>query len=314
MPKVQRSALDIRDTPASFLPPCASGTASEGAGIIFLPTERSVVCNSPMLSFSKMNGAGNDFVVADNRRGEVQLDRARIALLCDRHRGVGADGLLLVEPGEKGADYTMRYYNSDGHEAEMCGNGGRCFALYVARLDGGREEVSFSTQAGVIRARIQGEEVCLEMSEPFDLELHRPIEVAGNALTVHSVNTGVPHTVVFVEHLGSTDVHAMGRAIRRHDCFAPAGTNVNFVKQTGPAALSIRTYERGVEGETLACGTGVVAAAIVSHELLEAAPPVSVRVKGGDTLKVEFEKSRDVFKAVTLTGPADFVFEGEIQL
>ena len=263
-----------------------------------------------MLSFTKMNGAGNDFVVIDNRDGSRALGRDAIARLCDRHRGVGGDGLLAVEKAQNGADFRMRYYNADGGEAEMCGNGARCFARYAARLSGATERVSFETPAGVITARLLGDRVQLAMSAPKDLALGAQLTVAGQPLTVHFINTGVPHAVVLVEDLAEVDVVKLGATIRWHEHFAPKGTNANFIQPMDAQTLAVRTYERGVEGETLACGTGVVASALIHHLLTGAAAPVSVRVQGGDVLEVGFRREGEAFHDVTLTGPADFVFEG----
>jgi diaminopimelate epimerase len=250
----------------------------------------------------------------DNRDGAVQLDQAAIARLCDRHRGIGGDGLLAVEMPQNGADFRMRYYNADGGEAEMCGNGARCFARFAARLSGATESVSFETIAGVITARLLSDRVQLAMSEPTDLAVGTQLSVAGEGLVVHFVNTGVPHAVVLVDDLAAVDVVKLGAAIRWHEHFAPKGTNANFVQKLNAQNLAIRTYERGVEGETLACGTGVVASALIHHLLTGAASPVGVRVQGGDVLEVGFRREGDTFHEVTLTGPADFVFEGQTRL
>jgi diaminopimelate epimerase len=259
-----------------------------------------------------MNGAGNDFVMIDNRDGRLVLDRAQIARICDRHRGVGADGLLAVEPARSGADFRMRYYNADGGEAEMCGNGARCFARFARKVSGGTGPIAFETMAGVIRAEFIGENVRIQMSTPHSLRLDETLDVAGENCSVHSVNTGVPHAAVFVDDLAKVDVHQLGHALRFHTHFAPRGTNANFAQQLGPQSIAIRTYERGVEGETLACGTGMVATALIFHERTGALSPVRVKVAGGDTLEVAFVKTPDGYRDVTLTGPADFVFEGEI--
>ncbi len=267
-----------------------------------------------MLTFTKMNGAGNDFVMLDNRDGKLALDKAQIAQLCDRHRGIGADGLLAIEPAQNGADFRMRYYNADGGEAEMCGNGARCFARFAQKVTGKPGDLSFETQAGVITAKFFGDIVQIQMSEPHSLRLNDALDVAGEKLTVHSLNTGVPHAVVFVENLEGTDIRKLGAALRYHPHFAPKGTNANFVQKVGPQAIAIRTYERGVEDETLACGTGMVACALIFHELTGAASPVQVKVRGGDTLEIGFEKSGDTYRNVTLTGPADFTFEGQTAL
>jgi diaminopimelate epimerase len=268
-----------------------------------------------MLNFTKMNGAGNDFVMIDNRDGEFSLERNMIARLCDRHRGIGADGLIAAEPAQQsGSHLRMRYFNADGGEAEMCGNGARCFSRYGARLLGRAESIAFDTLAGVISAKLLGENVQLGMSQPHTLSLNTPLNVAEEALDVHFLNTGVPHAVVFREDLPATDVRKLGAALRYHAHFAPKGTNANFAAVRTDGSLAIRTYERGVEDETLACGTGVVATALIHHLLHGASSPVAVQVKGGETMQVGFESTGGSFSNVTLTGPADFVFEGSILL
>jgi len=267
-----------------------------------------------MLTFTKMNGAGNDFVMLDNRDGKLALEKSQIAQLCDRHRGVGADGLLLVEPAQNGADFRMRYFNADGGEADMCGNGARCFARFAQRVSGKTGDIAFETLAGVITARFFGDIVQIEMSEPHSLRLNESLDAAGEARVVHSVNTGVPHAVIFVEDLEQTDIRALGAAVRYHTHFAPKGTNANFAQRLGPQSIAIRTYERGVEDETLACGTGMVACALIFHELTGAASPVQVKVRGGDTLEIAFEPVGATYQNVTLTGPADFTFDGQTSL
>jgi diaminopimelate epimerase len=272
-----------------------------------------------LLHFYKMNGAGNDFIVIDNRDLSVQLDQDTIAALCDRHRGVGADGLLAVEPAEQGADFKFRYYNADGGEAEMCGNGARCFGRFTAHLgDDVAERVTFETIAGTLAAEMVGEHVRIAMSEPKDLKLDTGVVLPGLDAPLHFLNTGVPHAVAFVpggDAFEDLDVFTHGRAIRRHPAFAPAGTNANFATVLAPGHIAIRTYERGVEAETLACGTGMVACALVHHLLTGAPSPVRVDVAGGDTLEIGFEPSdQGAFHNVTLTGPADFVFEGQIEI
>jgi diaminopimelate epimerase len=170
-----------------------------------------------------MNGAGNDFVLLDNRDGSLALTDAQIARLCDRHRGVGADGLLLVENPEAKADFRMRYYNADGREAEMCGNGARCFARFVNMLAPAKDDtLSFETLAGVITATLRGDQVSLAMSQPGPFADGVELEAAGGKLTVYSINTGVPHAVVLDDNLESTDVHALGAALRHHHHFQPA--------------------------------------------------------------------------------------------
>lgn len=267
-----------------------------------------------MLRFTKMNGAGNDFVLIDNRLGDLRLAAEQITKICDRHRGVGADGVLVLERAANGADFRMRYYNADGGEAEMCGNGARCFARYASRVAGPAEKLSFETPAGVIGATLQGELVRLEMSEPKDLKLGITIPLPDQQLSAHFVNSGVPHVVVPVEDLEKVDVRGIGSAVRHHEMFAPKGANVNFLKQRDDKTISIRTYERGVEDETLACGTGVVASALIFAATQNVAGPIDVLVRGGNELRVAFDRADNHFKNVTLTGPADFVFEGTIDV
>ena len=268
----------------------------------------------PMLRFTKMNGAGNDFVMIDNRAGDLRLSAEQISRLCDRNRGVGADGVLVLERPTNGADFRMRYYNADGGEVEMCGNGARCFARYASRVAGPVDKLSFETPAGVIGADLQGEHVRLQMSEPKDLRLGIKIPLSDQTVSGHFVNSGVPHVVIPVNDLENVEVCDIGSAIRHHELFSPSGTNVNFLKRRGDRQISIRTYERGVENETLACGTGVVASALVFSAVEKVGGPIGVLVRGGNELKVGFEKDGGQFKNVTLTGPADFVFDGTIEL
>jgi len=268
-----------------------------------------------MLKFTKMNGAGNDFVMVDNRSGALSLNRETIAHVCDRHRGVGADGLIAAEEATSGeAHLKMRYYNADGGEAEMCGNGARCFSRFGAGLLGLTDRITFETLAGTLTAEILGETVRLAMSEPHGTALNAPLNANDENLSVHFVNTGVPHAVVFRTDLPGTNVRALGAALRYHAHFSPKGTNANFAAVQADGGLHIRTYERGVEDETLACGTGVVASALMHHLMNGASSPIAVRVEGGDTLEVSFERSGESFTNVTLTGPADFVFEGQMPL
>ena len=272
------------------------------------------------LPFHKMNGAGNDFVVVDNRKLDTNLNREQIAWLCDRQRGVGADGLLAVEPAEHDSDYKFRYYNADGGEAEMCGNGARCFGKFVSRLsEPHKKTVTFETIAGILSAEMLGDtlraDVRIAMSDPTDLSLDTSVVVDGLDGSIHSINTGVPHVVIFVDNLKKLDVVQFGAILRYHEQFSPAGTNVNFAQVLDSQHIEIRTYERGVEGETLACGTGMVACALIHHLITDAPSPVKVNVAGGDTLEIGFETyETGSFCDVTLTGPADFVYNGVITL
>ena len=267
-----------------------------------------------MLRFTKMNGAGNDFILFDNRTRDIDLDRNQIAQLCDRHRGIGADGILLLEEPTNRADFRMRYFNADGGEAEMCGNGARCFARFANKIGGQKREVSFETPAGVISAELKGDLVTLRMTEPTDLRLNVDLPVVAENKPVHFINSGVPHVVIPVGKIDDADVRREGAAIRHHKMFSPNGTNVNFIEKRGPDKIAIRTYERGVEDETLACGTGIVASALIFAASENTNGPISVIARGGDELEVGFEKSGDRFCNVTLTGPAEFVFEGTIEI
>ena len=271
---------------------------------------------SRAVRFWKLEGAGNDFLGLDGRAGDFKLKRQQIADLCDRRRGVGADGVLVVEkPKVRGADFRMRYYNSDGGEAEMCGNGARCFAL-LARAVSGRKgnELRVQTQAGLLTLRTSGQEVQVSMTEPTKLRLGRKLVVAGRKLAVDFLNTGVPHAVLFVRSVRSIDVAKQGRAIRYHSAFAPSGTNVNFVEIGRGNRIYVRTYERGVEGETLACGTGVVASSILSNLRRGLRSPILVTTRGGDHLRVGFSMVNGQARKVTLQGPARIVYTGVIHV
>lgn len=268
-----------------------------------------------MLNFTKMNGAGNDFVIIDNRDLTYELEKNKIESLCNRHRGIGADGFMAVEPPQSNGNYRMRYYNSDGNEAEMCGNGARCFARFVYNLQEQESEtIKIETVAGIVVAEILDPEVQIMLSNPFNLKLNIPIEINGQPELIHFINTGVPHAVLLVDELESINIKKTGSAIRHHSAFSPEGTNVNFQKIETSDTLSIRTYERGVEDETLACGTGMVANALIHEQLNNINPPVFVNVKGGETLKVSWDKEKDSYKNVTLTGSAEIVFEGKINV
>lgn len=268
-----------------------------------------------ILEFVKMNGAGNDFVLLDNRSGGIRLSREQVARLCHRQRGIGADGLMLLIPCKSGrADWAWDFYNSDGSSAEMCGNGARCFARYVRKLTGEKDRVTFETVAGIIAAEFGGERVAVNLTQPGPMRLNESIEVSTGKLVCHSINTGVPHAVLFVPDADQAMVQQTGSQIRYHPHFAPKGTNVNFVQSLGPNHIRVRTYERGVEGETLACGTGVTASALVAAEFHRFASPIKVQVQGGDTLEVSFREESGHYTDIKLTGPADFVFEGKIEL
>lgn len=269
-----------------------------------------------LLHFTKMNGAGNDFILIDNRERTVRLSPEQVVRLCHRQRGIGADGImLLVPPSGTTADWAWDFYNSDGSSAEMCGNGARCFARFIQKVAGARDRVAIQTVAGIITAEFQKEgRVTVNLTSPKDMRLNETVPMSTGAQVVHSVNTGVPHAVVFVSDADKAMVQTMGAEIRYHVHFKPRGTNVNFVQVLGPNSIRVRTYERGVEGETLACGTGVAASALISASVHGFSGPVKVRVQGGDELAVSFRKSGEALTDVRLTGPADFVFEGQVEI
>lgn len=268
-----------------------------------------------LLEFTKMDGAGNDFVLIDNRSGKIKLSREQVAHICHRQRGVGADGLMLLIPCASGkADWAWDFYNSDGSYAEMCGNGSRCFARFVQKVTGIKNPFTFETGAGVITAECHKDVVTVSLTHPKDMRLDQKVSLAGGTQSVHSVNTGVPHAVVFVPDADQAMVQQLGREIRQHPHFAPRGTNVNFVQRLGEGSIRVRTYERGVEGETLACGTGVSAAALISARLHNFTSPVRVQVQGGDRLEVSFKQNKGEFADVRLTGPANFIFEGKMNI
>jgi diaminopimelate epimerase len=267
------------------------------------------------LPFVKMTGAGNDFVVLDNRSRQRDLTSEQIAHLCDRHFGVGADGLLAVEPADSvGADFRMRYYNADGGEAEMCGNGARCFARFVHSMPREQtERVRFTTPAGLITGEYVGNEVRVNLTAPTEIRLRQRADFGWGEIEYHFMNTGVPHVLMDVADAETAQIVAHGRAIRRSPIFL-RGTNVNFAQIVDSRNLIVRTYERGVEDETLACGTGVTAVALLTHLVHGLALPLRLKVRGGDVLTVDAKAEGNTFRDVTLTGPATEVFSGEIRL
>ncbi|MEP6662756.1 MAG: diaminopimelate epimerase [Verrucomicrobiota bacterium] len=268
-----------------------------------------------IFAFTKMNGAGNDFIFIDNRAGKIKLTAAQITRLCDRHRGIGADGLMLLIPCVSGkADWAWEFFNADGGSADMCGNGARCFARFVQKVTGLISDFSFETGAGIIRASFLDERVKVGLTTPKDLRLNEKISLSGKEEKLHSLNTGEPHAVLFVANADQAMLESLGPEIRHHAHFAPKGTNANFVQLLGDGGIRVRTFERGVEGETLACGTGVTASALIASRVHQLRSPVKVQVQGGDILEVNFEEKNGAFENVQLTGPAEFVFEGKIEI
>lgn len=266
------------------------------------------------IPFSKVEGAGNDFIWLDNRSGGLTpYFPTLVPRLCDRHFGIGADGVLLIEPSHR-ADYFMRYYNADGSMAEMCGNGGRAMAYQVFRMKLAGPEHCFETLNGIYHAAILGDQkVRLGFPEPGLPVLNHPLILNDQRFMVHTINTGVPHAVLFMEAIQDIDAATMGRILRFHPDFQPAGSNINFVQQLHDDMFAIRTYERGV-GETLACGTGVLAAGLIIHYVYQNQPPYKLKTRGGDVLTVDFKLTLNQITHLSLTGPARKVFHGTFDL
>jgi diaminopimelate epimerase len=256
------------------------------------------------ISFNKYQGAGNDFIIIDNRNGLFNPDDSLlINKLCDRRFGIGADGLILISENDR-ADFEMKYFNSDGKLGSMCGNGGRCTAHFAQKLDIAGNSQQFMAFDGIHKAEVTEDIVRLQMANVNEYKI-----IDGS----YFINTGSPHYVIFTSNIDKMNVNEEGKKIRWSPKFAPDGTNVNFV-EVNDNGLYIRTFERGVEEETLACGTGVTASAIAS--VLKGhfdTGPVNVRAKGGN-LKVEFDIIHEKVTNIWLTGPATFVFEGIIKM
>lgn len=267
------------------------------------------------INFSKMSGNGNDFIVIDNRNGiynEYRDNNEFIKKVCARGLSVGADGVIFIENSDnKDNDFKWQFFNSDGSVAEMCGNGARCAARFAYLEKIADKKMKFETLAGIIEAEIienEGEvEVKTMLTTPFDLSLDKKINVIENEYDIHSLNTGVPHAVIISDNVGNMDVHNIGSSIRYNTDFAKNGTNVNFIEVTGNNSLKIRTYERGVEGETLACGTGCAASAIIAIKKGLVNGPVKLLTSGGKTLTVYYEEDKNI---VYLQGEGRRVYTG----
>ncbi|GAB6176649.1 diaminopimelate epimerase [Desulfobaculum senezii] len=263
--------------------------------------------------FFKMHGSGNDFVLIDNRA--LRLPQAAMsewaAHVCPRGFGIGADGLIFLQdaPERQDVDYVWHFYNGDGSRAEMCGNGSRCAARLAARLGLAGSSHVFGTDAGPIHAEVNEaeERVKVELTPPLDLALGAKLDVNGQSLDVHFVNTGVPHAVAVCDDVAAVDVMQLGRALREHEHFAPAGANVNFIQVRDRGRLYLRTYERGVEAETFACGTGAAASAYVAHQLGLVDTEVELTTSGGEVLQISIENG-----TVFLQGKAVMTYQGEM--
>lgn len=264
------------------------------------------------IHFWKMHGAGNDFILVDDRAGTFPVsDTGWIARISARRTGVGCEGVILIQTSAK-ADFRMRFFNPDGSEVEMCGNGARCVARLAFEIGAAPARMSIETIAGILNAEVMDEAVRVHMPPPTDWRMDRTLDIGGRRIRYSFVNTGVPHAVVEVEDLDRQEVQKTGAGIRYHGDFAPAGTNADFIAVTGPKSLRIRTYERGVEAETPACGTGIVAAALIAGRLGRVKPPVGVTCAGGNVLEVGYRLAAGGAENVTLLGPAEHVFQGSL--
>lgn len=262
-----------------------------------------------------MHGAGNDFVMIENLHGSIELSAEQVARMCDRRFGIGADGLILLNPPQKDdTDATMVYYNADGGRVDMCGNGARCFTSF-ALLNGvgDGESVSFSTDAGLMKATASDGVFTINMTPVHSIELNQELRTDRGSFNYDFMNTGVEHVVVFKDDVDGIDIVPEGSAIRYHPNF-PKGTNANFAEIQKDGVIKVRTYERGVEDETLACGTGVTAVAIAANLTKGQPTPVSILVRGGDILTVDFQRDGEAVSNITLTGPAQVVYQGSIEI
>ena len=265
------------------------------------------------IPFYKMSGSGNDFIIIDNRDHAIQEKMLQKMIIgsCRRKMSVGADGFILVEESET-TDFRWRFYNSDGSRAEMCGNGARCVSRFAFLNGIAGPELSFETDVGVITAQIVGNRVKIKMTDPVDLKEGCKLLLEEKILNYHFINTGVPHVVIGTEDADTVDVLGIGKAVRYHEAFSPAGTNVNFIQVSEENTLAIRTYERGVEDETLACGTGSVAAALIAARQNDFDSPVKVMTRSGEYLRIFFKQSNGSFTDVFLEGDARVIYTGEL--
>jgi diaminopimelate epimerase len=259
-----------------------------------------------MIQFYKYQGTGNDFVLLDNRTGEYNwLQQKNIQLLCDRHVGIGADGLMLLSNSEV-ADFHMTYFNSDGNQSTMCGNGGRCMIRFANDLGIKKSGYSFTAIDGLHLAAIDTSgEIRIKLNASLPPKVYEQDQI---------IHTGSPHYVKRVDDVSNIDVKLKGAEIRKSDAFKDEGINVNFVQVIHENELFVRTYERGVEDETLSCGTGVTAAALSFKKFEPGHHQILINTPGG-RLKVDFiQLNNGGFDEVWLSGPAEFVFQGEINI
>jgi len=265
------------------------------------------------IEFWKMNGSGNDFILIDNRDGKVKEEEMGplVERICRRRESVGADGLIFVVESDQ-YDFAWRFFNADGGEAEMCGNGGRCVARFAHLKGIAGPEMTFETLSGPVSAEVKGRIVRVLMPTPSELKKDLDLSFESGWRSVDFINTGVPHVVVRVEDLVNHPVVEQGRAIRYHPMFSPQGTNANFMRVPNSESIEVRTYERGVEDETLACGTGAIASALTASERGMVGSPVMVKTKGGETLTIHFQKKEETFSHVWLEGNTSLVYHAQL--
>jgi diaminopimelate epimerase len=264
-------------------------------------------------AFSKMNGAGNDFIVFDGISQKVKLSLSERRALCRRGYSIGADGLIILEkPQAPQSHFRMRYYNANGKEADMCGNGARCAARFAFDNHIAPKHMTFETRAGSQSAVVLANgRVQLSMPSPTQISPNTLLTIGSKSFRGLFVNTGVPHFVTPTRNLNSLNVNNVAPPLRHHKAFGKNGSNINFVAVAGKNKLAIRTFERGVEGETLACGTGTVAAALWAHCVHKFSSPVAVKTLGG-TLKISFHSTKNEFQNIVLEGPTALVLVGHI--
>ena len=264
--------------------------------------------------FAKYVGCGNDFILIDWREHLFPIDHSFIQRLCQRQNGIGADGVILLEnPTRMGADYRFRIFNSDGSEAEMCGNGLRCFVKWIndqfcCAVD------CVETVSTLLKTKQVGQNICIEMGSPSNIQWNIPFYYDNQSLRVQFINTGVPHAVIFVNDFKEVNILTLCPYIRHHPLWGAQGANVTIAERKQDNYLKIRTYERGVEGETLGCGTGAVAAALSAAHLYQSLSPITVETLSSEELTVDFYYDNQEFSHVTLTGPARCVFTGKIDI
>jgi diaminopimelate epimerase len=265
------------------------------------------------INFIKMTGAGNDFILIDNRDNQYQIDWVSIApKLTDRRYGIGADGLLLIE-NSNNVDFKMKYFNSDGSYGGMCGNGGRCSASFAMSLLN-KAEIKFEALNHVYHAKLLGDKVLLQMKDPHSIKLNQSLNaIESTPISYNSIDTGAPHVVIF-RKFDDINIVELGKYIRYHPNFSPYGTNVDFVVINSDKSISIRTYERGVEAETFACGTGSIASAIIYSLKNNIEPPIDVHTKSNEILTVNFDRMENKITNTTLIGSAIKVYSGEIAI